>query len=160
MPGTPGIPGLQDEIVKYIDRMITIMGLNAKPLVCQMVPYFLQQVQDINGDQVEKMNGILNMLSNYLGQVKEHSLDIIDGAFSDIWVKFEQIPVPNTNTAEIDKIRIGVAFNFYRLYQRTVTDFTSSFLISGNNFKHLNNFLVITLNHLRDGCDFKTKKLV
>ena len=41
-PGAPAIAGLQDEIVKYIDRMITIMGLDAKPLVSQMVPYFLQ----------------------------------------------------------------------------------------------------------------------
>ena len=61
------------------------------------------------------MLGILGMLYNYVGILKEHSLDVIELVFAEIWVKVSQIPVPTKNTADIEKIRIKVVHAFYKL---------------------------------------------
>ena len=42
IPGLNQLSALQDQIIKYLDRNITIMGINAKPLICEMVQYQLQ----------------------------------------------------------------------------------------------------------------------
>lgn len=100
------------------------------------------------------------MLTNNIGQLKEHSLDVIEMVFADIWEKVSQIPVPRTNTSEMEKVQIKVVHEFYKVFQKACSEYTAAFLLSPRNLKHLNDFLMMTLNHLREGYDQNTKKLI
>lgn len=50
---------LIDILTKYIDRQITIMGEDAKPLIIQACEMHLNSVLNVNDGQVERLEGAL-----------------------------------------------------------------------------------------------------
>ena len=75
----------------------------------------LGMITNVNDGQVEKLESIMLLLNNYVGQIKEQSLELIDYLFSPIFDKISQIPVPKSNTSDIEKAHIRVVIEYFRL---------------------------------------------
>ena len=104
MQGLQQAHPLQEQITKYVERNVTILGESTNPLIIQVVHLQLQQVQNVNEGQVEKLEGIILLLNNYVGQIKDKSLDLIENIIDSVLQKVLQIPVPVSNTSEIEKL--------------------------------------------------------
>jgi hypothetical protein len=51
-------------------------------------------VSSVNDGSVEKLEGVLLLMNNFVGFLKEHSLPTIDILFQPILAKIKLIPVP------------------------------------------------------------------
>jgi len=61
----------------------------------------LAQVSNVHDGQVEKLEPLLVLLNNYVGQMREQSVDLIEQLFTPIFAKVAQIGVLKINTSEI-----------------------------------------------------------
>jgi len=48
MPGINALVALQEQITKYIERNITILGECTKPLIIEHISKMLMQIQNVN----------------------------------------------------------------------------------------------------------------
>jgi hypothetical protein len=88
----------------------------------------------VNEGQVEKLESLITVLSNYLGQIREEALEVLEELFGIVFEKIQQIPVPEQDTSEIEKIQIRVTRVFFLLLSKAFNDFTCSILLSQRNF--------------------------
>jgi hypothetical protein len=58
---------LQEQLTKYIERQITLLGEDTKPLIIEITLMQLNQVHNVADGQVEKLEGLLLLLNNYVG---------------------------------------------------------------------------------------------
>jgi hypothetical protein len=87
MPGLASISLLQEQVTKYIERQITILGEETKLLIIEWVTVQTMSISNVNDGQVEKLESLLNVLQNYLGQIREQALEVIDEVFAILFVK-------------------------------------------------------------------------
>jgi hypothetical protein len=99
--GIEHMTSLQEQMIKYIDRQIQILGSKTSNLVVSVVVMQLQMIQSVEDGQVEKIEPLLSLLNNYVGYLKENSLEAIDLVFPSLFDKIRMIPVPLENTSEI-----------------------------------------------------------
>lgn len=101
MPGVSNQFALEGQLTKFIERQITLLGEDTKPLIVEITLMQLNQVQNVGDGQVEKLEGVLLLLNNFVGQIKEQSLEVIEQVYADLFQKISLIPVPRQNTSEI-----------------------------------------------------------
>ena len=160
MPGLASIPMLQEQVTKYVERQITILGVETKPLIVEWVNIQTQSITNVNDGQIEKLESLISVVSNYLGQIREEALEVIEELFSIIFLKIQQIPVPEQDTSEIEKIQIRVTRVFFLLLSKTFNDFTCSILLSPRNYQLIDSFISLIFDHQLRGVDQTTKKII
>lgn len=57
----------------------------------------------MHNDQIVKLDPILNLLINYIGQIKEQSIDVAEALFKPLFEKIIQIGIPKSMISEIEK---------------------------------------------------------
>lgn len=87
MPGINALSALQEQITKYIERNITILGECTKPLIVDHIGKMLAQIQNVNDGSVEKMDSLLQLLNNYIGQIKSNSVELIEQLLGPLFSK-------------------------------------------------------------------------
>lgn len=64
----------------------------------------LDSVHNVNDGQVERLEGALSILNNYLGQLREKSLEVIELLYKPFLDKILMIGIPQSNIADLEKI--------------------------------------------------------
>lgn len=68
---------LQLQITKYVERNVTMLGAESSQLIEQVTSLQLSQIPSVQDGCLEKMEGVLKLLINYIGQLKEAALPLI-----------------------------------------------------------------------------------
>jgi len=137
MPGVQNLQGLQEQVTKYIERNITILGDCTKPLVIDLVHMQLNSVGNVHDGQVEKLDPLMLLLNNYVGQMRERSVDLVEQLYAPLFSKVALIGVQKSNTSEIQKVQIKVVLEFFRLLQKACCDYSSAILLTQRNLPYL-----------------------
>jgi hypothetical protein len=93
----------------------------------------LSQVTNVNDGQIEKLEPLLLLLNNYVGQMRENSVDLIELLFTPLFQKVAQIGVIKVNTSEIQKQQIKVVLEFYRLLSKIGSEYSLAILFTQRN---------------------------
>ena len=117
-------------------------------------------IVNVNDGQVEKIDPLLTLLNNYVGYLKENSLEVIDTIFQPLFQKIKEIGVPIDNTSEIQKLQIKVTTEFFRLMQKVCSEFTPSVFLQQKNLQPFHEFIMLVFDHLQQGCDQNSKKII
>lgn len=79
------------------------------------------------------------MLSNYVGQIKHDSIELIEILFAQIFEGVVLIKIPREdNRSEVQKMEVKVIYEFLRLIQRVMGDYKCSVLLTERNYGKLN----------------------
>lgn len=113
----------------------------------------LDSVQNVNDGQVERLEGALSILNNYLGQLRERALEVIELLYKPFLDKILMIGIPQSNIAEIEKIQIKVIVEFLKMIQKVFLDYTASVFLTPRNHGYLKSLIDYCLNLIRANLD-------
>lgn len=99
------------------------------------------------------------LLNNYVGQIKEKSIELIETIIDQLLIKILQIPIPQSNTSEIEKIQIKVLQEFMRLISKITGEYTSSIFLTQKNFPYLQGLIDMIIQLMDKGIDQTIKKI-
>ena len=61
----------------------------------------LDSVQNVNDVQVERLEGALSIINNYLGQLREKAVEVIELLYKPFLDKILMIGIPQSNISDI-----------------------------------------------------------
>lgn len=149
---------LQEQIIRFIERNITILGECTKPLVVEHIGNFFAQNSGSDG-YLEKFQQIMLLLNNYMAQIQERSVDLVEQLFEVLMPKVLEIGVIVHDTSDIDKQKVKAIVEFYRLLQKACA-YTCAFLHSQRNQKHLASLFTLLFTQISDGVDKVAAKII
>lgn len=77
-------------------------------LVLEVSRVQISSIKDVHNDQIAKLDPILNLLINYIGQIKEQSIDVAEALFKPLFEKILLIGIPKSMISEIEKNQLRI----------------------------------------------------
>jgi len=121
-------------MIKYIERQIFILESNTQPLILDVIQMQLAMVTSPSEGCVAKLETVVNILKSYHGHLRERSLELIEMLLPELMARIHAIPIPTSNTSDIEKIQINVLIEWFRLLQRLCAGNSITVFLTQRNY--------------------------
>ena len=136
-----------------MQRNILLLGQDVIAFISEIaLPY----IDTVDFDRLEPFLSLLNYSVTLL---KSQSLPLIDYLFLELFRRMALVPIPTTDTSDLDKNNLRVFTAFFKLVS-TCVEVDAGFLVSDKNKAYFQEFLRCLQAHFDQNADRLIKKTV
>ncbi len=93
-----------------MQRCLNLLGANTIGLICEVGQVYIQEVE------IERLDGFLGLLSYALQSLKLDATTLVQKLLPVSFARFKQIPLPQSDTADADKVILRNVGQFVKFF--------------------------------------------